>query len=56
MDPPSPQSESSRRRRRVGLGLIGAGAFGAFAVPHLRPFFDVAVHDPRADLDRLCAD
>lgn len=41
--------------RRPGLGLIGAGAFGAFAIPHLRPFFDVAVHDARADLGRLCA-
>ena len=43
------------RQKRAGLGLIGAGAFGAFAVPHLRPFFDVVVHDPRADLGRLCA-
>lgn len=40
---------------RTGLGLIGAGAFGAFAVPHLRPFFEIAVHDPRPDLGRLCA-
>lgn len=44
-----------RREKRPALGLIGAGAFGAFAVPHLRPFFDVAVHDPRPDIDRLCA-
>lgn len=39
----------------TGLGLIGAGAFGAFAVPHLKPFFRIVVHDPRPDLGRLCA-
>lgn len=45
----------SLRRAPARLGLIGAGAFGTFALPHLTPFFDVAVHDPRADLARFCA-
>ena len=54
MDRPIRQRETPGRPPRIALGLIGAGAFGAFAVPHLRPFFDIAVHDPRADLDRLC--
>lgn len=48
---------SAKHRALEGrsLGLIGAGAFGDFAIPHLRPFFDLAVHDPRPDLDRFCA-
>ena len=29
------------------LGLIGVGAFGAFAVPHLAPHFDLVLHDRR---------
>ena len=32
--------------RRPSLGLVGYGAFGAFAQPHLARFFDVVVHDP----------
>jgi prephenate dehydrogenase len=40
---------STRPQARRSLGLIGAGAFGAFIVPHLLPFFDVAVADPGRD-------
>lgn len=45
----------ARSHAPAGLALIGAGAFGAFAVPHLTRHFDVAVHDPRADAAELCA-
>ncbi len=32
------------------LGLIGVGAFGAFAVPHLTPHFELVLHDGHRDL------
>jgi prephenate dehydrogenase len=35
------------------LGLIGVGAFGAFAVPHLASHFDLVLHDPHQDLTSL---
>ena len=38
-----------------GLGLIGAGAFGGFCLPHLRPFFRIHLADPRPDLAELAA-
>lgn len=37
------------RGRKPGLGLIGAGAFGAFCIPHLRGHFDVQLADSRPD-------
>ena len=43
------------RSPKARIGLVGAGAFGAFAVPHLARHADVAVHDPRPDLAGLCA-
>jgi prephenate dehydrogenase len=27
------------------LGIIGVGAFGAFTLPHLKPHFDISLHD-----------
>ncbi len=42
-----------RRIRKPGLGLIGAGAFGAFCLPHLLPLFRVTVCDPGRDLAAL---
>jgi prephenate dehydrogenase len=38
-----------QRRRRPGLGFFGLGAFGAFAVPYLAPFFDLHLHDTHRD-------
>ena len=38
---------------RPTLGLIGAGAFGAFALPHLTRHFDAVVSDPRPDIDTV---
>ncbi len=38
------------------LGLIGAGAFGQFMVPHLRPHFDITLADQRADLAPIAQD
>lgn len=35
------------------LGLVGVGAFGAFALPHLAPHFAVHAHDPKRDLRAL---
>jgi len=59
----SPSSRSAARsdpragprsgRRRPGLGLIGAGAFGAFCLPALARHFNVAVCDPRPDIGSL---
>ena len=31
---------------KPGLGLIGVGAFGEFCIPHLKPHFELALHDP----------
>lgn len=39
--------------RRPGMGLIGVGAFGAFAVPHLAPHFDLRLYDRGRDLDAM---
>lgn len=36
------------------LGLIGVGAFGAFALGHLKPHFDITIHDA-ADVSALAA-
>lgn len=36
-----------------GLGLIGCGAFGEFALRHLTPFFQVRVHDRHRDMDEI---
>jgi prephenate dehydrogenase len=38
---------------RQTLGLIGAGAFGAFCLPYLARHFEVSVCDPRPDLADL---
>jgi prephenate dehydrogenase len=35
---------------KPGLGLIGVGAFGAFAMPHLKPHFELVPHDPYRQL------
>ncbi|PZR09251.1 MAG: prephenate dehydrogenase/arogenate dehydrogenase family protein [Azospirillum brasilense] len=48
---PAPADEPSR----PGLGLIGAGAFGGFCLPHLRPFFRIHLADPRPDLGEIAA-
>ncbi len=32
------------------FGLIGVGAFGAFAARHLAPHFDLVLHDPSVEL------
>jgi prephenate dehydrogenase len=37
---------------RQSLGLVGIGAFGAFAVPHLAPHYDLLLHD-RDDVTAL---
>lgn len=37
------------------LGLVGAGAFGAFILPHLAPHFRVSVHDSARDVAALAA-
>jgi prephenate dehydrogenase len=50
--PPEPAARAtgtSPRKDRPGLGLIGVGAFGAFCVPHLAPFFELRLHDPDRD-------
>lgn len=44
-----------RCRNRPTLGLIGAGAFGAFCLPHLAPHFPVTVHDPAPGTAALAA-
>lgn len=41
--------------RRRSLALVGVGAFGEFCIPHLRPFFDIRIHDARRDLREVCA-
>lgn len=41
--------------RKPTLALIGAGAFGTFCIPHLRPFFDLRLHDARPDLELVAA-
>jgi prephenate dehydrogenase len=33
--------------KKTGLGIIGAGAFGAFMARHLKPYFDIVLHDKR---------
>ena len=45
----------TRDPSRPGLGLIGAGAFGSFCLPHLRPFFRIHLADPRPDLPETAA-
>jgi prephenate dehydrogenase len=35
------------------LGIIGIGAFGAFMLKHVTPYFDVVIHDPFQDLSSL---
>lgn len=35
------------------LGIIGIGAFGAFMLKHVTPYFDVVIHDPFRDLTPL---
>ena len=45
----------TRDPSRPGLGLIGAGAFGSFCLPHLRPFFRIHLADPRPDLPEIAA-
>lgn len=35
------------------LGIIGIGAFGAFMLKHVTPYFDVVIHDPFRDLSDL---
>jgi prephenate dehydrogenase len=55
-DPDEPGVEKGapwRRSTRSGLGLIGVGAFGAFAVPHLAPFFDLLLYDAHRDVADL---
>ena len=37
------------------LGLIGCGAFGAFALRHLTPFFAVRVYDQYRDLAEVAS-
>lgn len=44
-----------RKPRQLSLGMIGVGAFGAFAVKHLAPYFRVVGFDPVADLRPLAA-
>ena len=44
---------NTRDPSRPGLGLIGAGAFGSFCLPHLRPFFRIRLADPRPDLPEI---
>jgi len=51
-----PDSEPDfRSTKRRSLGLIGAGAFGEFILPHLTPFFDVAVADQIREVGILAA-
>ncbi|MDD9900867.1 MAG: prephenate dehydrogenase [Alphaproteobacteria bacterium] len=38
---------------KKSLGIIGVGAFGAFAIPHLAPYFDLHVYDSTRDLAPL---
>jgi prephenate dehydrogenase len=35
------------------LGIIGIGAFGAFMLKHVTPYFDVVIHDAYRDLSDL---
>jgi prephenate dehydrogenase len=35
---------------KPGLGLIGVGAFGEFAIPHLKPHFELVPYDPYRQL------
>lgn len=35
---------------KQSLSIIGVGAFGRFILPYLKPFFDIGLHDPYADL------
>jgi len=36
------------------LSLIGVGAFGEFALPHLIPYFDIKIYDSSKDISPLC--
>ncbi len=48
-----PGRDSPPISRRSGMGLIGVGAFGAFAVPHLARHFDLRLYDRGRDLGAL---
>ncbi|MEM1381146.1 MAG: prephenate dehydrogenase [Pseudomonadota bacterium] len=37
------------------LSVVGVGAFGAFMLRHVTPYFDVRVHDPQRDLSAITA-
>lgn len=37
--------------RRPTMGIIGLGAFGTFAIPHLAPLFDLHLHDAARSID-----
>lgn len=50
---PKLRHDSPPTPRRPGMGLIGVGAFGAFAVPHLAAHFDLRLYDRERDLATL---
>lgn len=43
-------ADKTRRTTQPTLGLIGVGAFGAFCIQHLKPYFSITTHDPHRDL------
>ena len=42
-----------RRSQRPSLSLFGVGAFRAFAIPYLAPFFDLHLHDAHRDTSEI---
>lgn len=52
-EPAEPGCDGPPISRRPGMGLVGVGAFGAFAVPHLARYFDLRLYDRRRDLGAL---
>jgi len=52
----TPVAAPKTHRTRHSLGLVGAGAFGRFCLPHLAPHFDVVVADASENLSTIAAE
>lgn len=50
---PKPPSLAPLCPPRPGMGIIGIGAFGAFAIPHLARHFDLSLHDAGPHIETL---
>ncbi len=52
---PATEPLLDQKRRRPSLGLVGAGAFGQFCIPHLAPFFDLCICDDTPNVAVIAA-